>query len=309
MRKIHVTIRGGLGNQMFQFFAAYGIDPQSTLILKFDPSKKGSVGESSNILNWSLPGNYVQSKSKYENLIILKITNLLLRVSSIYFPKRFLKLRSFVISIPKLILHLKYRNLKIIIPNGVGFDSNLVIPEGDLLLIGYFQSARWFEDVSSDVRGINLMNNYHLNGEVLSEINKSNSIILQIRRGDYEAEKKIGMLPIDFFSIALRGTYFDSIEKCFIFSNDSPSVLKKFQELNLSFQITIADQGLSASESLEMLRHGRTYIISNSTFGWWGAFLSYTQNPTVLYPNPWFKGMKSPIDIAPGNWIGVRSWS
>jgi len=47
------------------------------------------------------------------------------------------------------------------------------------------------------------------------------------------------------------------------------------------------------------------YIIANSTFSWWGAWLSHNKNKTVLYPDQWFgpnNADKSTQDLFPEDW-------
>ena len=44
------------------------------------------------------------------------------------------------------------------------------------------------------------------------------------------------------------------------------------------------------------------FIIANSTFSWWSARISYTEESTVIYPKPFFK--KENFDIFPKEWVG-----
>jgi len=50
------------------------------------------------------------------------------------------------------------------------------------------------------------------------------------------------------------------------------------------------------------MRFGKGYIIANSTFSWWGARLSYEEEPDVIVPKPWFAQAEVPIDLIPSNW-------
>jgi len=63
----------------------------------------------------------------------------------------------------------------------------------------------------------------------------------------------------------------------------------------------------SPTATLQAMRFGRGYIIANSTFSWWGAYLSMTENAPVYAPSPWFKGMRSPEDLLPPHWKIVDS--
>ena len=64
-------------------------------------------------------------------------------------------------------------------------------------------------------------------------------------------------------------------------------------------------EGCSALESLELLKMCDDFIISNSSFAWWGAYLSQNLHKTVIMPENWFVGLKTrDTFLIPGkNWI------
>jgi hypothetical protein len=66
------------------------------------------------------------------------------------------------------------------------------------------------------------------------------------------------------------------------------------------------DSGLTASENLELMRLAKGFIIANSTFSWWGAFLSREKNCLVTYPSPWFSDLANPPMLFPEKWVGVK---
>jgi hypothetical protein len=65
--------------------------------------------------------------------------------------------------------------------------------------------------------------------------------------------------------------------------------------------------GLSDVEVWDLMRHFSAYIISNSTFAWWAAFLRENQGAPVYAPDPWFQGMASPNKLIPEDWTRVKA--
>ena len=46
------------------------------------------------------------------------------------------------------------------------------------------------------------------------------------------------------------------------------------------------------------------FIIANSSFSWWGAWLSIYKNKIVITPKKWFKNRDSG-DIVPESWVKI----
>ena len=87
-----------------------------------------------------------------------------------------------------------------------------------------------------------------------------------------------------------------------LFSNEPEEALGLLPETSHKQIRIIPDSGWTPAETLELMRHCHAYVIANSTFSWWGAYLSYNQKSLRVGPNPWFKGEASPKDIIPESW-------
>ena len=54
--------------------------------------------------------------------------------------------------------------------------------------------------------------------------------------------------------------------------------------------------------TLQAMRLGCAYVIANSTFSWWAAYLSLNPSVEVVAPSPWFMVMEDPKELIPPNW-------
>ena len=59
---------------------------------------------------------------------------------------------------------------------------------------------------------------------------------------------------------------------------------------------------MSAAETLQTMRLCHGYVIGNSSFSWWGAKLSFQENPPVISPSKWFLGQPDPAGLIPDDW-------
>jgi hypothetical protein len=121
-------------------------------------------------------------------------------------------------------------------------------------------------------------------GEIFS---KEKTIVLQIRRTDYLAYGKRDIsVPITFFQNRLAEVESSGENyKVFFCSDDIPYVKEHFeQKPNYVFSEN------SEIIDFQLLMNADICIISNSTFGWWAAYLSEKDNRV----------------IAPRNWMGFN---
>ena len=63
----------------------------------------------------------------------------------------------------------------------------------------------------------------------------------------------------------------------------------------------------STAVTFEIMRLGFGYVIANSCFSWWSAFLRYDKNAKVIAPETWFKALESPKCLFPSDWSLTQS--
>jgi hypothetical protein len=175
-------------------------------------------------------------------------------------------------------------------------------------MIGNFHSYRWLE--LGDAR--KLISDLELNSEPLwvSELAVAaiteKPIVLHIRLGDYMKIPELGILTPGYFENAisiLRSQ--NNQSRIWLFSDDLETALRFIPIAeHRRLRLIDYDQDNSAA-NLQAMRLGTAYIISNSTFSWWGAYLSRTVSPTVICPERWTATKENPLDLIPPNWIQV----
>jgi hypothetical protein len=203
----------------------------------------------------------------------------------------------------------------IVEPHGHYWPELMSIPH-DAYLLGYWLSAKYFQDSDSVIRSdfsfkITLTGQ---NAEIAAQINQMNAVSLHVRRGDYakvsQTTANQGLCSLDYYYSAIKyvaervdNPYF------FIFSDDIAWV-KSNLKTDFPFRYIDHNQGIESYNDMRLMSLCKHNIIANSTFSWWGAWLNSNPDKLVVAPKAWFANTNLVSDykqfmndLIPFNWV------
>ena len=283
MKKLHVLMQGGLGNQLFTYFAAadYAFKYHRQLILHIDELKFGYSKRDFLLQDLNLPYPYVVSNLNKSNKKIIHI--ILMIIQKFFFAINH---------------NLAYHSLS------SGYDSSLLLKPNLRLLKGYFQTYIHFDNIKKiypDFEiGLKHKSDRYLS--IYNEIMKHYPIVVHVRRGDYKKLVDIyGLLSESYYLKALNNAKATDNSKIWIVSDCLEDIKLHFKNIQNDFQIYEIDN-LKDSEILTLMSSAKCLIMSNSSFSWWAGKLG-NDSKTVFYPDPWYPKMEIPIFHKPPKWI------
>lgn len=189
------------------------------------------------------------------------------------------------------------------------FDQSIFDLESDLYLEGWWQSYKYFEDISDLIRkDFTLKNKLPLHVENLREvIQKENSLCIHVRRGDYVGNSFHEIVGKEYYEEGIKKIKsLTKIDKIYVFSDDI-----KWCEENMKFEFPtmfVGEEytGTKAEGHLMLMKSCKNFIIPNSSFSWWGAWLSDYKDKVVIVPKRWFADESiNSDDLIPSGWIRI----
>lgn len=171
---------------------------------------------------------------------------------------------------------------------------------------GYFQSEKYFKEYEQDIKRILKWKEEFkakCRGSLspLFTINRP-IIAIHVRRGDYIGNENYHNLPLNYHLLALETYFPDWMENynIIVFSDDVQWCKTYFAGDNIHIS-----EGRSDIEDLCLMSQCTSFILSNSSYSWWGAWLSSTKElvirPTQLFEGP-LKKINDPKDFWPSEW-------
>jgi hypothetical protein len=184
-------------------------------------------------------------------------------------------------------------------------DGRQPIPPGSTPLIaGHMQDDRLVEPVIADLRArLELPRDTPYLSRWLPRVD-AQTVGVHVRRGDYLKPAFRGMLPV------LRAAWFDSAAQIvrqrhgdvrFLVVTDDPAWARDRLRLPGPTEVASLDHPSSPLDDLVLLSRCAHHVISNSTFGWWGARLS-TAGGSVIVPTRWSFRPPTPPNLLPASW-------
>jgi hypothetical protein len=292
---ITVYLRGGLGNQMFQYALGLNLAKKNNTKLVLDTV-------------------YLRDRTPRKNFSYRTYD-----LGVFAANPRFTALSHIAnaLPVPALWLGIDLAGLKL--REGIGamkvvkeksdrFDPDVLSKRGNLFLFGRWQSEKYFSEVGSEVRAAFAFRQPPA-GEavgVAQQINDSASVSIHVRRGDFAAFKNVAQMmgetnlsyyqkAIDLIASRVKAPHF------FVFSDD---INWCKQNLKLAHPATFVTPSAAAATDLQLMSLCKHQITANSTFSWWGAWLNASPEKIVITPARWYAdGRGVEVDLLPSSWI------
>ena len=185
------------------------------------------------------------------------------------------------------------------------FDPTVFLSDDNVDLHGYFQSGNYFRHCHEALRK-DLVFHSHIETktqEFLKKFDKQLLCSVHVRRGDYVSSSHYHKnLDLSYYQQAcgIVKSNFPNV-KFLVFSDDTDACKKVFSDTNTFEVIDINDD----STELCIMSKCQVHIIANSSFSWWGAWLS--GSGAVIAPKEWFApaGPKDWSTIYEPSWMKI----
>lgn len=181
---------------------------------------------------------------------------------------------------------------------------------GPLILQGYWQSFRYFSDYRTtllqEFAPRNPIESHTRN--LIAEFESQEAVAVHIRRGDYVtnpvASSIHGTCNLNYYTNAAHLIAERISNPRFYVFTDDPAWARSNLSLPGSTRVIDENLGHRDFEDLWAMSRCRHFIIANSSFSWWGAWLSDSPQKIVIAPAKWFNIDNCPVgDRIPSDWI------
>jgi hypothetical protein len=311
--KVYMSLTGGMGNQLFQIAAGlYFSAGQGAMVLDRFGNPRVTTSGLPSAFQFEFDRAVKFKGSLRSSWFWKKCAGHILRrgVKQKKFEK-FFGIGYFLDLVLKFCLRARLGfRYKIESATGVG-EYVFNTPRKKTIYFGYFQSHKWLEDddVYRTMSTIHLSNSSDTLESYRRKAIIENPLVIHIRLGDYVSEPLIGLLPSEYFKNALLEIFRPGkFGKIWLFSDEPDTAVKNIPQKYLSYTEVISTSKMTDALTLQVMRHGSGYVLSNSTFGWWAAALSHSDSPQVVVPERWFREMPEPLGLIPNHWIRCPAW-
>ena len=282
---IIVNLKGGLGNQMFQYALGRRLTLQNKDTLKLDTTglaRANNVGD-------------IYRPFALDAFAIEKEIATAEEIKALKYPYGI---------ISKGLRRFRFKVLK---QTNTLFIPKMLHVNGNLYLDGYWQSPRYFDDIRDT-----LLHDFTLNAPLsaagnsyATQMKETVSVSIHVRRGDYiknpRVLKEFGICSLEYYKKAIahiERTY--TKPTYFVFSDDIAWV-KENVGIN-GTAIFVSDPTINDTSELALMSTCKHNIIANSSFSWWGAWLNQNPEKIVVAPAPWFELEPYDTNLIPPTW-------
>ena len=286
---IVVQLKGGLGNQLFQYAAGFSLAKQKDLQLKVDVSELRQPDEKTGTIR------------KYELCNIINPPAIATNEEIEFFK------RKTVLTYAQKLLP-SYKRF-VYNEKNFGFDENFFKSGSHIYLKGYRQSEKYFLLFEQDIR-----RNFQLKDSLINRVQLQatrfadvESVSIHIRRGDYTnaaGEGFHGSLPNDYYQAAIDKLSSTLKNPMFFIFSDNIDWVKNNLKIGSGVELVSGLITKNHYEDFFLMSRCKHCVIANSSFSWWSAWLNPNPSKIVIAPKKWFNTSNlNTKDLIPDSWI------
>lgn len=277
-KKVIIRLDGRLGNQLFQLALALNIQQKFNVEILLD--------------------NYLSDRKGFERFLFkeLSVFNYFNYIS---------QLGSFTNRLQHNFTLRKIYKLDRLFIEAENVNCQLDFTRSYRSYTGFFQSPSLFPPKDVVVKAFSLRSEFNCVplSQLLDLTKQKECLAVSIRRGDFLENSHLGVCSREYYLNAIDLIRERRDVNCIlVFSDDIAYCRELLADLN--FQV-IYVEGFAPAKSLYLMSQCQHFAIANSTFSWWGAWLSEYPDKLVIAPAPWNDSEDVLADFLPPDWIGL----
>ena len=189
------------------------------------------------------------------------------------------------------------------------FDPNLLRIKDNTYVEGYFVSELYFRKHRNVIlKEFTLKNPVNeKNAEVIKRMQNTDSVCISIRRTNFLANPIMNVCREQYYTDGLKAMA-DMLGKnmrVFIFSDDNEWVLNNYK---IPYEHEFVTHNFpDFYEDLRLMTYCRNHVIPNSTFSWWGAWLTQNEDKKIIAPKIWLNSDEDYSTVIPESWIKLEN--
>lgn len=271
---ILVRLKGGLGNQMFQYAFAKSLQSRTNAAVKLEMHSLLNRNKGDFVYrDYDLPIFNVKLPLHTSHSVLKKISDL--KVSRL----------------TRLVQKIRLKKFNVIVEPHFHHSKDIMKPNDNGLYDGWWQSHLYFEGIETALRkDFSFSNAVEENSfQIKRKIQESNAVCLNVRRTDFLQNDVLNSTDLNYF---IRGVDYvkNHVEDphFFVFSDDIEWCKEYIKPHAPMTVVDHSHKGYKFGNYLQLMSMCDHFIIPNSSFAYWAVWLRNNHEGIVVAPKNWF---------------------
>lgn len=174
-----------------------------------------------------------------------------------------------------------------------GFDPSFLGVPKDCVLMGYFQSERYFEPIADELRETLDLSTLRWSAETREaarRLEEGETVAVHVRRTDFVGRREFDLCGPDYYRRALSRLRASLDTPRFFLFSDDPGWCRSHLAGEDVEVMALPGMAGDPLHDLHLMSRARHQVIANSSYSWWAAWLARKPGQRVIAPDRWFGG-------------------